>query len=190
MTRPTRERWLEAFGSGVYFLRNALLASTALAPALFVYAVVAVTESDYHRAAILASFAIGLWIGCDLWLERCVRRAPREGLNVTSVEAADNEALGLVLVYILPLITRDLDSFNFVAWIVIAVFLMIIVAVSYTYYFNPLLVVSGWHFYKVDTERHVKYILITKERKRDTGYMRVGKLTEYIYVDKGRTDDA
>ena len=184
------ESWHEKMGRWIYFLRKALLAATALAPALFVYAVVSLTERNYFGAVALVSTGTALWYVCHFYLNRCVKHAPRERLKIGSVEAADNQALGLVLVYVLPLLTRDFSSFNFVAWAVIATFLIVVVAASYTYHFNPLLVISGWHFYKIDSEGNVKYILISKDLIRDTGYVSVGKLTEYVYVNKGGIEDA
>ena len=178
----TATEWI---GRRIYLLWKAILISTAFAPALGVYGIVLLTECEYVMGAFFMATAFALWGLCHVCLRRSVKHSPRLELKPTSVEVADNETLNFLLVYLLPLITRDLTDYNWIAWGIVAAVFVLVVAASYSYHFNPLLVFSGWHFYKVNTEEEVKYVLITRDRIREAKKpRRVGRLTEYIFLDK------
>lgn len=168
-----------------------MLISTAFGPALGVYGIVLLTECEYLAGTAFIASALALWGVCHLSLRYSMKHSPRLELTPTSVEVADNETLSFLLVYLLPLITRDLTDYNWIAWGIVAAVFVLVVAASYTYHFNPLLVLSGWHFYKVNTEEEVKYVLITRDRILEARKpRRVGRLTEYIFLDKGPTTNA
>ena len=59
-----------------------------------------------------------------------------------------------------------------------------ITATGYNYHFNPLLGLLKWHFYKVQSNEGVTYVLITKKQLRTAANaVTVGQLTEYILID-------
>ena len=181
----------EWIGRRVYTLWKALLVSTAFAPALGVYGIVLLTECDYVAGSLFVAGSLALWLICHLCLRYSMRHSPRLQLKPTSVEVADNETLSFLLLYLLPLITRDLTDYNWLAWAIVATVFVLVVAASYTYHFNPLLVVSRWHFYKVNTEEQVKYVLISRDRILEAGKpRRVGRLAEYIFLDKEKPKNA
>lgn len=105
-------------------------------------------------------------------------------LKATTVEAADRENLGFLLLYILPLFTADFADFN---WHILMPAIMIVgfvVATGYSYHFNPLLGLFGWHFFKIGTNEGVSYILITKKQLKNASKpIQVGQLTEYMLLD-------
>lgn len=176
--------WL---GRWIYTCWKALLIATAFAPALVVYGMLQLVDCRYASGAALMAAALALWAFCHWSLRRSVKRAPRLELRTTSVEVADNETVGFLLVYLLPLITRNLADYDWLAWSIVAAVFVFVIAGSYAYHFNPLLVCSGWHFYKVDTKERVRYLLISRDRILDAGApRRVGRLTEYIFLDKGK----
>ena len=177
-------------GRWTYRLWKATLIATAFAPALGVYGVVLLTECEYLLSFLFIGTGVVLWALCHLFLRWSVRRASRLELKPTSVEVADSETLGFLLVYLLPLITRDLTEYNWIAWVIVASVFVLVVAAGYTYHFNPLLVLTGWHFYKINTTEEVRYVLITRDRILEANKPRkVGRLTEYIFLDKGGMAD-
>jgi hypothetical protein len=104
----------------------------------------------------------------------------------TTVEAADRENIAFLLLYLLPLFTTDFATLNWDVWIPAVLIFGAVVATGYSYHFNPLLGLMGWHFYKVGTREGVTYVLITKKQLRDApGALEVGQLTEYIVMDVG-----
>lgn len=162
-----------------------ILMATTFAPAAFVYALVWVMSGCYVQAAIW--FSVG---GVMVALCRCVVRYALLNLQdvpytATKVEIADNEVVSFLLVYLLPLITKDLATYNWSVWMLVALVLCYVVAKSYGYHFNPVLAMFNWHFYKVSDKEGMTYVLISKRRfyKSDTPIV-VGELSDYILIEK------
>jgi len=75
---------------------------------------------------------------------------------------------------------------NWQVWVPAIITFAAVVATGYSYHFNPLLGLMGWHFYKVSTKEGVTYVLVTKRQLRNaTETIEVGQLTEYIVLDVG-----
>ena len=164
-----------------------LLMSTAFAPVLLTYAVVSVLNNNCCHAAWFLAICAALVLLCDLLLHFAKTRLEPISFRTATVETADHEVFGLLLIYILPLITRDLSTYNWHVWIVVSILFCLIVAIGYGYHFNPLLVLFGYHFYKVTETGCVSHILITQRRIYKTGEtLQVGRLAEYILIEKRR----
>lgn len=109
--------------------------------------------------------------------------------STATVETADNDVFGLLLIYLLPLITRDLATYNWLAWIVVTVVFCLIIAIGYGYHFNPMLSVFGYHFYKVTETDGLPHVLITERRIYKTGEtLHVARLDEYVLLEKKAPD--
>jgi len=168
------------------WLAKLLLTSTAIAPVLITYAWVAYQASEALQAAILLVACMTLIVICILVLRYARKHLERANFSATTVEAADRENMGFLLLYLLPLFTAQFDSLNWQVWVPAIAIFAAVVATGYSYHFNPLLGLMGWHFYKVGTEEGVTYVLITKKQlRRATGAIKVGQLTEYIVLDVG-----
>jgi len=112
------------------------------------------------------------------------RNLERSKFQSISIEAADRENMGFLLLYLLPLFTSQYDSLNWGIWLPTLVVFALFTATGYSYHFNPLLGMLGWHFYKVGTPEGVTYVLITKKQLRNAAStITVGQLTEYIVID-------
>lgn len=161
-----------------------LLTATAIAPVSLTYAWVAFYQGQIKIALISAGVAAVLTALC-IWLLRYVR-SNIESLpfKAESVEPADAESFGFMLLYLLPLFTDKIEVLNWELWIPLTLVFAVIIGAGYGYHFNPLLSLLRWHFYKVTSEDGVTYVLITKKHLRTAaGVSRVGQLTEYILID-------
>lgn len=163
-----------------------MLTSTAIAPVLLTYAWVAFQSGDTHMAIMLAAACVVLIFICWLLLRYAKRNLERMSFKAVSIEAADRENMGFLLLYLLPLFTAQFSSLNWNVWIPAILIFAAVVATGYSYHFNPLLGLMGWHFYKVGTAEGVTYVLITKKQLRNaTDTVEIGQLTEYIVLDLG-----
>ena len=166
------------------WIARLLLTSTAVTPVLLVYAWVAYQDDMDCLAGLLAALCVVLILLCLLLLRCARKKLERTTFKVVTVEAADRESIAFLLLYLLPLFTEDMASFNWQMWIPALLIFGIVVATGYTYHFNPLLRLIGWHFYKVNTKQGVAYVLITKKHLRNTKEsIIVGQLTEYVVID-------
>lgn len=163
-----------------------LLTSTAIAPVLLVYSWVAYQAADYRMLLILSLVCVALVIVCIWILNYAKKHLERMRFTATTIEAADKENISFLLLYLLPLFTKEFSAFNWDIWIPVVFIFALVVATGYSYHFNPLLGLFRWHFYKVGTKEGVTYVLITKKQLRNaTDTIEVGQLTEYIVIDLG-----
>lgn len=168
------------------WLAKLLLTSTAIAPVLITYAWVAFQADEGWQAVFLLGACIVLIVICMLMLRYSKKHLERVKFSATTVEAADRENMGFLLLYLLPLFTAQFTALNWQVWVPAIVIFAAVVATGYSYHFNPLLGLMGWHFYKVSTKEGVTYVLITKKQLRNaTETIEVGQLTEYIVIDVG-----
>jgi len=161
-----------------------LLTSTALAPVLLVYAWVMYADSKNWTALGLVLLA-AILVGIMLWLlSYCQKHLERSTFKVTSIEAADREYITFILLYLAPLFTAEFSDLNLNILIPTVMIFILVISTGYGYHFNPLLGILGWHFYKVNTDEGVTYVLITKKQLRSAKQcLKVGQLTEYIVID-------
>jgi hypothetical protein len=163
-----------------------LLTITALAPVGLTYAWVAYMQSTHLTAIyILAGTGVAVAV-CLLMIGQAKKSLAASNFKATSVEAADHENTAFLLLYVMPLFGSQFNTLNWQFWIPTIFIYGIITATGYSYHFNPLLSLMGWHFYKVDSTENVKFVLITKKHLRTASTeLRVGQLTEYILLDLG-----
>ena len=155
-----------------------------MAPVLLTYAWVAYQEDKNHLSLILLAGCLVLVLVCVFLLKYAKKNLERMTFKAVAVEAADRESIAFLLLYLLPLFTKEIASFNWQVWFPVLLIFGTVVATGYTYHFNPLLGLIGWHFYKVNTKEGVTYVLITKKHLRNaTEAITVGQLTEYIVID-------
>ena len=165
-------------------LSNLIMTGTALAPVLFVYAVVALLEGEFVAAAAVAGVGLFL-IAVGVSLLKFVRgRLERINLRISSVEVADRESIGLLVLYLVPLLRTSFSDLEYVVLVPAVAIFLALAFTGYNFHFNPLLRAAGWNFYKVGTPEGVTYVLITRRNLRSaSGTISVGELTNYTVID-------
>ena len=142
-------------------------------------------NDKYLCATIFVAICVLLVLVCVSLLNFAKSQLRSRPYYTTTVEIADREIFSLLLVYLLPLITRDLADYNWPAWFVVTFFFCLVVATSYGYHFNPLLVLLGYHFYKVTEKHGMPHILITRRCIYTKGEeLKVVRLAPYILIEK------
>lgn len=168
------------------WIARLLLTSTAIAPVLLTYAWVAYQSGEQRQAIVLLGVCALLIIICVRMLSYSKKFLERTNFKASTVEAADRENTVFLLLYLLPLFTAELTSLNWQLWVPAILIFGVVVATGYSYHFNPLLGLMGWHFYKVGTAEGITYVLITKKHlKNVTMAIEICQLTEYIVLDMG-----
>lgn len=161
-----------------------MLTASAIAPIAFTYAWVAYTQDEKTVAGVaLLSGAIAVAL-CITVLRSAQKNLERMSFKPKSIEAADRENIGFMVLYLLPLFTDKINTLNWALWIPTVLVFSVITAFGYSYHFNPLLGIIGWHFYKVESDEGVTYVVITRKHLRAASQvLTVGQLTEYILID-------
>ncbi len=168
------------------WLAKLLLTSTAIAPVLLSYAWVAYRAGEARQALVLVLLVVVLVVVSLGVLRYAKTQLERVSFVATSVEAADRENMGFLLLYLLPLFTAQYAALNWEVWVPAIVIFGAVVATGYSYHFNPLLGLLQWHFYKVGTKEGITYVLITRKQMRHANTpLEVVQLTEYVVADVG-----
>jgi|SRR5579875_389455 len=167
-------------------LAKLMFTATAIAPVLLTYAWAASQSGSVQMAIGLLAACIALVCICWLLLWYAKRKLERMSFKPITIEAADRENIAFLLLYLLPLFTTRFKDLQWNIWIPALFIFAAVVATGYSYHFNPLLGLIGWHFYKVQTEEGITYVLITKRQLRKAKEtVEIGQLTEYIVLDLG-----
>lgn len=179
-------------------LTKILLVATSLAPILLTYWFISQVNSYNEALPFLDNLkcnwnigiglliaTIGLTFLCGLIISQAKKHLEIIPIEIAEIKTSDNEALGFVLVYLLPLAGQVTNSFNLPVLIFIGVLFFFIVATSNAYHFNPLLSILGYHFYEVQLKSGVTYIMVSKRDLRKSKKIeKIGLLTEYMIIDK------
>jgi len=165
-------------------LARFFLAATAFAPIFLVYAIVSAFDHEYCHVLAFFSICAFLTGTCLLLIKLTKSHMSEDNFETRTVETADGENLSLILVYLLPLITNELNLYYWTEWAVIAVFICLIVSRSYGYHFNPLLSMFGYHFYKVAGKEGIPHILINRRRIYNKGEnLKVIEISGYTLIE-------
>ncbi|MBY3557646.1 hypothetical protein [Rhizobium laguerreae] len=168
-------------------LVKALLVLTALTPIAMVYAWVAISEGYNYTALWLLIGACFLVSACWIILKVARNHIEEFPFKYESVEPADQENISFVLLYLSPLFVDKIADVNFNVLVPGLIVYGLLIASSYTFQFNPLISLMGWHFYKVSSKEKVTYILLTQKKLRNVDEVtKVGQLTGYMLLDLTR----
>lgn len=165
------------------FIKTTLIL-TSLTPICLVYAWVAITEDYVWTPFWLISISVFLVVFCWFSLTNLVQKLENFEFKFTSVEPVDQENISFLLLYLSPLFLDKLSSVNFNILLPTLGIYALLVSTSYTYHFNPLINLMGWHFFKVGTPEGVSYVLLTRKKIRNIDAIKnVGQLTGYMLID-------
>ena len=166
-------------------LARFFLAATAFTPIFLVYALISLVNGDWNQALVYSLIGVS-WILLNLLiLQFCYQHLQRMPFTTKTVRAADEDNLGFLLIYLLPLITGEALVHNWIEWAVVTVFLCLIICTSYGYHFNPVLTLFGYHFYRVTDKSEIPHILITKRRIHVVGEkLNVMCVADYVLMEE------
>ncbi|WP_417398218.1 hypothetical protein [Gimesia chilikensis] len=168
-----------------------LLVITSLAPILGAFAINAYLNQRLVEAGIFTIVGFCLIIICMLLIEGCLTTVQSEPLNVINVKSADKHTLTFLLAYLLPFLTENTISFagSYLTTGYVFTIIGLVIYHSNAFTFNPILACRNYHFYEVESNEGMAYLLLTKEvLHTQTKQFTVVKLTDYLYLDFKNND--
>ena len=130
---------------------------------------------------IIGTLVVVLCLSVLAYAKRHLEQLP---LVYRTVEVADRETVGILVLYLLPLLKTSFVELELLVLVPAGVIFLALALTGYNFHFNPLLIILGWKFYKVGTPEGVTYILITRKTLRGpANRLIVGQLTGYTLVD-------
>lgn len=166
------------------WIAKTVLILTALAPIAIVYAYVTGVEGYYITSIILCGACMLLSIALLYILFFSEKYLEKFDLSITSVEPVDQENTSYLLLYLSPLFFSTIGNMNLHVVVPALFIYALITSTSYSYHYNPLISLMGWHFYKVGTPEGITYVILTRKKINNIDRIKkVGQLTEYTFID-------
>ena len=104
-------------------------------------------------------------------------------IQIKKAKSADKEIMGFFVAYVLPILFKDINVDVSTVFVFIC-FLAFVIWGTHSFQVNPLLGLLGYHFYDVDSEDGISFLLMTKRKIVNVkNISRVVQLTEYLVVD-------
>lgn len=166
-------------------LAKLALVTTAFAPILVTVAFVAYSREQFCPVGVYSLLAAGsLILLCWCIILTARARLERLSFTVTSLKTVDQEVLGFVVTYLLPLIAAEPLKFDVLTILFMTSIFFVVIYGTHSYHFNPILGIFGFHFYEVQTTGNITYVLLTKRDLRNTkNVSQVVQISEYMVLD-------
>ena len=154
-----------------------LLVSTSMSPVLIAYGINALADEkgpwEYMPWFIAAISMVCL---CLLILHFSKTQLEKQHIKVKSIKISDKEVMTFLLAYLLPLIPAK----------TIGISGHVLIYYSNAFDFNPLLGLCGYHFYEVQSEDGITFLLITRKHLLKPEQMvEVVQLFPYTFLNLG-----
>ena len=162
------------------FITIIILTGTSVAPVIFVYSIMAWLTDMNVEALTLAVVGLSL-VGAALCLLRRARTSLETfNMSFTTLESADRENMGILVIYLAPLLETSFDMLDWTILVPLGALFLALTFTGNSFQFNPLLNILGWHFYKVGTPEGVAYVLITRRHIPNMRHsFKVSQMTPY-----------
>jgi len=159
--------------------------ATALAPVCLSLAyVVSQREGFLPWGGVLVSVAVLLGASCLLILRAAKRHLEIAPITIKKAKSADKDVIGFFVAYVLPLFFSKTVNLDPSALALFVGLLAFVIWGTHSVQVNPLLGVFGYHFYEVDSEDGITFLLVTKRKIVNVrAIRRVVQLTEYLILD-------
>lgn len=167
-----------------------MLTVSALAPVAFVYFCVALSQGKAEVAFWSALIGIAAFLFCLIILWVAKHKVAESAFQAKTIEAADGENIGFLLLYLMPIFTSSIETLKWELWVPTGALFFLLILNGYAHHFNPLLGIAGWHFYKVTGKSGITFILISRKRLANAALpLKVGQLTDNVLFDLGGKHD-
>ncbi|HDR9473299.1 hypothetical protein [Burkholderia multivorans] len=106
-------------------------------------------------------------------------------ITIKKAKSADKDVIGFFVAYVLPLFFAKTVTLEPAAIFIFIAMLAFVIWGTHSIQVNPLLGVFGYHFYEVDSESGISFLLVTKRKIVNVKSVRcVVQLTEYLILDR------
>lgn len=108
-------------------------------------------------------------------------------VNIINIKPNDHWVFGYVITYLFPLASTVLTDFDYRISIIIVAILIVVIPLVNSISPNPLLFIVGYHFYLIETENGVTYLLMSKRKLCNKNQVKlVNRLFDYLLIDDWR----
>lgn len=137
----------------------------------------------FNRINLIFLFIL-LFVLCFFLIKIAEKKLTIHEIEIDSIDSVDLNILPLIITYFLPCVELlkkgELYTYIWSIVIIIAVFIA-----KRTHFYNPILMLYGYRYYKVNTKAKVSYTIISKKEMKDTKKVnRYSQLTDYVILNQ------
>lgn len=168
-------------------LPKVFLVATSIAPISITLAFVSVRSGNYVECLFWLLVAGGLVLATKGILYLSQTRLEVLSVTLSKAKTSDREVIGFLLAYVVPLALGAGQIPQIDKWAVgfLVLFFGAVVWGTQAYDFNPLLGLIGYHFFEIELQSGITYVLITKRSIVSVQQVTaVVQLTEYVLLDR------
>lgn len=136
--------------------------------------------------SLVVYFLIPIFLtGVVIFLSRFLSRDKFVNSEIEEVEYVGNSFLPSYLGYFF--VALSIADNDFFTMTVLYVILFLFVFLSKTFYFNPVFLIFGYHFYQVKTQSGLKIFLITKKvlkKPKDIEVCEVYRINDFTFIKR------
>lgn len=160
-----------------------LLALTAVSPVSLTWAVADYSRSGFKITQCYAVIGgLALVVLCYAIIRVAKNRATLITFKASSVKTMDNEVVAYVVTYLFPLVTPA-GEVSVGAQLFIMFMVVFLLSTAHAFTFNPVLSILGYHFYEVESDAGVSYILLSSNTITDVKSIKsVGRLSNFLLI--------
>lgn len=128
---------------------------------------------------------IGL-TGMAVFLSKYLGKDEFGNSEIEELEYAGNSFLPSYLGYFF--VALSIADNDFFTMAILYIILFLFVFLSKTFYFNPIFLIFGYHFYQVKTQSGLKIFLITKKvlkKPKDIEACEVYRINDFTFIERG-----
>lgn len=137
----------------------------------------------FNRINLIFLFIL-LFVLCFFLIKIAEKKLTIHKIEIDSIDSVDLNILPLIITYFLPCVELlkkgELYIYIWSIVIIIAVFIA-----KRSHFYNPILMLYGYRYYKVNTKAKVSYTIISKKEMKDTKKVnRYSQLTDYVILNQ------
>lgn len=137
----------------------------------------------FNRINLIFLFPIFLLL-CYVIIKIAFKKLTVRKIEVDSIDSVDVNLIPFLISYFLPCVELYKKDLIFtIAWI----FLLMVIMFIYkqTHFYNPILKIFGYRYYKINTKAKVSYTIISKEKLKNTkNITKYSQLTDYVILNQ------
>ncbi|WP_273807249.1 MULTISPECIES: hypothetical protein [unclassified Pseudomonas] len=162
-----------------------VFALTAVAPISISLSYVLIKNNrDWVLALIALASCILLGALCRVIIKYSSKNFEVLPVVIKKAKSADKEVLGFFIAYALPLIFKGQEPPEMGAWMLAGGMLLFVLWTTHAIQVNPVLGLLGYHYYEVETQEGITYLMISKRAINDVSKIKkVVQLTEYGIIE-------
>ncbi|WCL50707.1 hypothetical protein [Leptospira sp. GIMC2001] len=157
-----------------------IFVSTSLAP-LLISLSISLENINLLTRILLICFSIILFLLAKNTLNEIKKSGEIEPIKIKKLKTADHEVVAYLVTYLVPFLANISIENAFIIYTII----FISIYNSNAYHFNPLIGLLKYHFYEIETNTNISYILVTRKEIRNIkNIQNISHITEYLVIDK------